>query len=361
MTRTGITGPGITGPGVVAPVVLDPRDDPRWEDLVRGGRGSLFTSPPWIRAVAGTYGFTPQGRVVTDPDGVPRAGLALVDVDDVRGARRVSLPFGDRADPVVGTAADRDDLGALLADRPPGVPWTLRALEPSGLPAVPGAAVTGRAAWHATTIDGSADDAWARLSGSARRNVRAAARRGVTVRADTGPDAVRTFHRLHVARRKRRYGMLAPPEALFDAIWREFSPGGAIVTLLAGVDGGTVAGALFCEWDGVLYYKFGASLDDGLDVRPNDALFWAGIEHAHARGLRALDWGVSDLDQPGLIGFKRKWADVEGSVVTVRLGPPPDSARVDAVLTAATALLTDPAVPDEVSARAGRDLYRYFC
>jgi hypothetical protein len=47
--------------------------------------------------------------------------------------------------------------------------------------------------------------------------------------------------------------------------------------------------------------------------------------------------------------------------VTVRFGPRPDSARVDAVLTAATALLTDPGVPDEVSARAGRDLYRYFC
>jgi CelD/BcsL family acetyltransferase involved in cellulose biosynthesis len=351
----------VTGTEARAPVVVDPRDDPRWEELVRGGRGSLFTSPPWIRAVAATYGFTPQGRVLNGNDGAPRAGLALVDVDDVRGVRRVSLPFGDRADPIVGPAADQVDLEALLADRSPDIPWTVRALEPTGLPTVPGAAVTGRAAWHATTIEGSAEDAWARLSGSARRNVRAAARKGVTVGAGTGVEAVRTFHGLHVARRKRRYGMLAPPVALFDAIWREFSGDGSVVTLLASVEGRTVAGALFCEWDGVLYYKFGASLDVGLDVRPNDALFWAGIEHAHARGLRSLDWGVSDLDQPGLIGFKRKWADVECSVVTVRFGPRPSSASVDAILATVTALLTDPTVPDEVSARAGRDLYRYFC
>ncbi|MHC1559590.1 GNAT family N-acetyltransferase [Actinomycetospora sp. C-140] len=348
----------MTATGVRAPVVLDPGTDPRWDDLVGGGRGSLFTSPPWIRAVAGTYGFTPRARVLVASDGTPRAGIAHVDVDDARGPRRVSLPFGDRADPVAG--AD-EDLDVLLADRPPGTPWTLRALEPTGLLAVPGRVVTGRAAWHATTVTGAAQDVWARLSGTARRNVRAAARRGVTVRADTGPEGVRTFHRLHVARRKRRYGMLAPPAALFDAIWREFSGRGGVVTLLAEHEDRTVGGALFCEWDGVLYYKFGASLDDRLDVRPNDALFWAGLEHAHARGLRRVDWGVSDLDQPGLVAFKRKWADVEGSVVTVRLGPRPDSAGVDAILAAATALLTDPAVPDEVSARAGRDLYRYFC
>ena len=351
----------MTAAEVRVPVVVDPRDDPRWENLVRGGRGSLFTSPPWIRAVAETYGFAPRALLLTAAGGTPGTGLALVDVDDVRGARRVSLPFGDRADPVAGPAAEPSDLAVLLDDRPAHVPWTLRALEPTGLVDVPGAEVAGRAAWHATTIVGSPADAWAQLSGGARRNVRAAERRGVTVHADSGPEAVRTFHALHVARRKRRYGMLAPPVALFDAIRREFAGDGSLLTLLARVDGRTVAGALFCEWDGVLYYKFGASSDDELGARPNDALFWAGIEHAHARELRLLDWGVSDLDQPGLIGFKRKWADVEGSVATVRFGLRPDSARVDAVLAAVTALLTEPAVPDEVSARAGRDLYRYFC
>ena len=88
-------------------VLADPRTDPRWHALVSGSQGSLFTSPPWIRSVCDTYGFTPQASIVTDAGGCPTDGFAWVPISDIRGERLVSLPFSDRAEPVV---TDRGDV-----------------------------------------------------------------------------------------------------------------------------------------------------------------------------------------------------------------------------------------------------------
>jgi hypothetical protein len=98
-------------------------------------------------------------------------------------------------------------------------------------------------------------------------------------------------------------------------------------------------------------------------MRPNDAIHWQLIQWAHGRGLTGLDWGLSDLDQPGLCAYKRKWASIEGRIHTLNAGGPPIGRSLDAdqILRVVTDLLTDPSVPDSVTARAGASLYRFFC
>jgi lipid II:glycine glycyltransferase (peptidoglycan interpeptide bridge formation enzyme) len=200
------------------------------------------------------------------------------------------------------------------------------------------------------------------LHSAARRNIATANRNGVEVEATTGMDAVRIYHRLHLSLRKYKYRLLAQPFGLFERIWQEFSVDDGIVTLLARVNGEPIAGAVYLVWNDVLYYKFGASLAGALPLRPNDALFWTALRWASERGFRQLDWGLSDLHQPGLIAYKRKWASEERRVVTLcstSLGP--DSHRDPAqLLGELTHLLTDDAVPDHITERAGSLLYRYF-
>lgn len=341
-------------------VTSDPRTDPRWRQLALGPHGSLFTSPPWIEAVCGTYGFDPVCRI-TGGAGAPLAGLAWVPISDLRGDRRTSLPFSDRADPPV------DDAGSWAALRTavvgPDAPFTLRCFDTAVAAADPQLERAGSAVWHGTPLDAGIDTLHHRLSKHARRNVAIAERAGVRVEADTGLDAVRRFHELHVQLRKRKYRLLAQPVALFERIWHAFAADTAVVTLLARADGELIAGAMFLVWGDTLYYKFGASRPEQLSVRPNDAIFWAGIRWAVARGLRRLDWGLSDIDQPGLVAYKRKWAAEERTIVTLRAGghqahPPGDAGPVLGEL---TRLLTDDSVPDAVTTRAGALLYRYFC
>jgi CelD/BcsL family acetyltransferase involved in cellulose biosynthesis len=342
-------------------VLTDPRRDPRWRLLARGPHGSVFTSPPWIDAVCATYGFTPACTIRLDWDGQPRAGLAWVPISDIRGDRLSSLPFSDRAEPLTGDPLDWKALvdGVITAT----APLTLRCFEgavPAGDPRFDQVAA---AAWHGTPLNGSVEEIRRRLSQHARRNIAISEREGVRVEAHTDQDAVHRFHGLHISLRKRKYRLLAQPVELFDHIWDAFARDDAIVTMLARVGDELIAGAVFLTWGDTLYYKFGASHHDHLALRPNDAIFWAGIRWGLQRGARLVDWGLSDLDQPGLIAYKRKWATEERQIVTLRAGGEHarGNSQAGAMLGELTQLLTDDSVPDEVTRQAGALLYRYFC
>jgi CelD/BcsL family acetyltransferase involved in cellulose biosynthesis len=343
-------------------LAVDPRSDPRWWQLVSGPGGSLFTSPPWLTALSETYGFRPRGRLLVDSSGTPVAGFAWADVDDLRGARRIALPFSDRADPVV---ADAGTWRAVSTDAFGGnLPFRLRCLETSPAVGDPRFTTSGEAAWHETRLDRPLDELQAGLRPATRRNIATADRAGVKVDLSEDVEAVREYHRLHVLLRKRKYRLFGQPREFFEHLHQAFAPRGAIRTALAMVGGRPVAGAVYLVWGDTVYYKFGASLTEHLRLRPNDALHWALIQWARARGLRALDWGLSDLDQPGLCAYKRNWASTEGRIRTLQAaGTTPTLRRpfADEALRVLTALFTAPSVPDAITARAGGVLYRFFC
>lgn len=77
-----------------------------------------------------------------------------------------------------------------------------------------------------------------------------------------------------------------------------------------------------------------------------------------------LDMGRSDRDQPGLIDFKQQFASEERELSTLHWSPrdhdDPAGAEAGRVLGEVTDLLTDSEVPNEVSAKGGDLLYRYF-
>lgn len=338
---------------------VDPRTDGRWAELA--GQGGLFTSPRWISAVSTAYDFLPTAGMAVDATGRPTAGVAWVDVEDLRGARRIALPFCDRADPLV---VDGDAWAPVLTDAlSDGVPFTLRCSADSPAASDDRLLRTGEAALHRTPLNGSVEDLRGRLRPAVRRNIAVAERAGVEVVVSDTEEAAVTFHRLHVALRKRKYRLLAQPRAFVEHIWHAFAPADAIRTALAVVDGRPVAGAVVLVWGDVAYYKFGASLAPALSLRPNEAVHWALLKWATERGLTAFDWGLSDLDQPGLVAYKRKWAGQESRIVTVNAGGAPLGRRADTerLLRTLTELLTDESVPDDITERAGAALYRHFC
>lgn len=344
-------------------VAVDPVTDEAWLRLAGTQRASLFTSPPWIAAVCGTYGFTPRAVVAVDHRGEPTGGFTWVTIDDLRGTRSASLPFSDRADPLVDDDSgwrslfDAADLGVAH-------PYTLRCLDNSPARADQRLRITGEAMWHGTPLDGTPDELHRRINGSSRRAIAASERASVRVEVRADVDAVRSFHRLHVRLRKNKYRLLAQPLEFFERIWCEFAPTDRISTLLGFVGDELIAGAIFLEWNGTFYYKFGASSANHLGLRPNDAIYWTGIRCGIERGLGLVDWGLSDVDQPGLVAFKRKWASTERKILTLRAGTPaplPEQVRFGGELSELTRLFTDETVPDAITMQAGALLYRYFC
>ena len=347
---------------VLTVVAVDPVTDPRWRTLATSSRASLFTSPPWLAAVCRTYGFAAEARIALAPSGDPVGGLVWTSLDDARGRRLLSLPFSDRADPPVPDRATWDAVSAPVTTGAP--PFTLRCLDDSPAASDPRLSTIDEAAWHGTPLDAGLDELRRRISGQARRNLASAERAGVRVEVRDDIEAIRAMHRLHVRLRKRKYRLFAQPVGFFERIWEEFAPAGACSTLLARVGDEVVAAALFLEWEGVLYYKFGASAHEHLRLRPNDAVYWTAIRRGVERGLRLVDWGLSDRDQPGLVAFKRKWASIERSLVTLRAGEltvTPRQREFTVALGELTCLLTENSIPDEITEQAGALLYRYFC
>ncbi len=307
------------------------------------------------------HGASPGSRV--DTAGDPVGGFAWVTVDDARGSR-LARACRSRTGPTRLVPTTRS--GTLLfdaADRGPGdAPFTLRCLDDSPAVADPRLRVTGEAAWHGTPLDArgrrAASPDQQRVAGATSpRRQRAGVR--VEVRADL--DAVRSHAPASTCGCARTSTGCSPSRwEFFERIWQEFAPDGRHASPCWRCDGDeVVAAALFLEWNGVLYYKFGASdCRSTSQVRPNDAIYWSGIWLGIDRGLGLVDWGLSDLDQPGLVAFKRKWA-TERAPAPHAAGPASPQPRPgqrefgDVLWRPHPAAHRADTVPDEVTARRG--------
>jgi len=343
-------------------IVVDPAEDPLWRDLVTRVPSSVFHAPAWLRVLRDTYGFDVKAALLVG-GGRPVAGFVYVEVDDMMDRRIVSLPFSDFCDPLVADRNEWDRLMTPLLENHP-VRVRLRCLFNELPSADPRFTQVSRAKWHAVELGTEQDLLWTQIDGSARRAIRKARARGVTVRRARERADVRSFFELHRKVRKYKYRLLPQPYRFFDAIWEHLLEPGHGVLLLAEYEGAVIGAILYLKWGRTLYYKFNASDTDQLDVRPNDLLIWEGIAYAMQEGLELLDFGLSDWDQEGLLRYKRKYATQERTITFLDHVPTgfPSSTdqRIRTLLPALTDLFVRDDVPDGVTEAAGDVLYRYF-
>jgi CelD/BcsL family acetyltransferase involved in cellulose biosynthesis len=340
---------------------VEPAFDPAWTGLLASSAAGLFHSPPWLRALADTYGLSIRAWIATDGAETPVGGVAFCELDDLVGHRVVCLPFSDCADPLFASPAVWQALLARLQSA--GAPVQLRCLFEDRVQPVEGLAITNRAPWHRISVTDPEDELWRRIAPAARRSIRRAERAGVEIRALHGDADREAFHRLHVALRKRKYRLLAQPPSFLDALEHRFEVGRGWHALAAELDGRMIAGTVYLRWRDVLYYKFNASETDALAARPNHLLVWEGMRLAKRLGCTALDLGPSRSEQPGLVRFKRSFGADELGLRFLSWTPPDWRQATPPVLRALAdyvRVLTSPDLPDEVTARAGAALYRYL-
>jgi len=341
---------------------IDPVVDPRWSDLIRERESSVFHSPAWLGVIKDTYGFDVQADVLIDDGGEPTAGIVYVKLDDVMDPRIVSVPFSDFCDPMANDTEVWDTLiGPLVAQ---GHRISLRCLN-TRLPGEgAGFEATNQAKWHGVDLQREPDDIWDSLHPSARRSIRKARAGGVTVREAESREDLRAFFELHLRLRKYKYQLLAQPYRFFEHIWDAFIAPGDGALMLAVVDDEIIGGVMFLEWNDALCYKFNASSAEHLALRPNDLVVWEGIEFGRRKGLRYLDFGLSDSEQEGLVRYKRKFATEEREIYFFEHPPQGSPSEADqamrALLPQLTEIFVDERVPDEITERAGDLLYQFF-
>jgi CelD/BcsL family acetyltransferase involved in cellulose biosynthesis len=352
--------PVLTTPAMTL-VTVDPRSDARWQTLVEQQRSDVFHAPAWIQVLSDTYGLEVRAHVALDDAGAPIGGVPYCHISDIFGDRIAMLPFSDYCDPLVTEPVVWDALMAEpLLQR---CPVLVRCLH-NDLPlADPRFELVKKAKWHGLDLAPDLDALWRGFHDSTHRAIHKSQRNGVVVGPARSVDELRQFYEMHLAVRKYKYQMLAQPYRFFENIWHHFLEAGAGFLMLARYQERVIAGALFLRWKNTLYYKFNASAPENLEHRPTDQIIWEAIRRARDSGCSALDFGLSDWDQDGLIRYKRKFGSAEKTISFLRytpVSPRRAEKQTRELLSALTRLFVDRAVPDEVTERGGDNLYRYF-
>jgi CelD/BcsL family acetyltransferase involved in cellulose biosynthesis len=331
-----------------------------WDEAVAGSDGELFLSRRWINVLNEVFDLNIEAVVERDVDGRIVGALPFCCIDDVRGSRLAILPFSDFVSPVLTADANWDALidPVLQISRPLVFQTT------AGSPASCDErfVLDGESIRHSVTLDGDIDELMARFSQHHRRLVRKATRNGLKFRQAESIDELRAFYELHLGVRKHKYGMLAQPYRLFEALWEQFLTED-LGALVLGFDGSSVVGGcLLLEAGDTLYYKYAASHPDYRSMGVSHGAVVAAMEAGLSKGLAELDLGRSDLDQPGLVDFKRRFGATAAGLQRFRSKDQlfREASEMDGLLTDITELMTQPTVPDHITEQAGDRLYRLF-
>lgn len=352
-------------------VCVNPCSDPRWQQLLHTQKSSVFHSPTWLQVLSDTYGWEMCAYLVLDHTGTPLvldhtgtpvAGVPFCRVSDMLGTRLVTLPFSDFCDPLVTDSP----LWSMLSNKliTEGFPVALRCLHNTLPLSDTQWATSKKARWHGLDLRPSVDEHFRRLPNSCRWHLRRAQREGLTIRRAEREEDMHDFFVLHRGIRKHKYHLLAQPYEFFTNVWRYFLASQQGVLFFVEYQGQVIGSAVFLEWQDSLYYKFSATAPAYLRFGASELLIWEGMQYGKERGLATLDFGLSDWDQEGLINFKRKFATEEKAISFLRYTPAgiPTAQEQETrnLLPHLTDLLTDEAVPDHITERAGALLYRFF-
>lgn len=302
---------------------LDPLEGTDWDRHVTGHPDhTVFHRGAWARVLHKSYGHDPVYLRFA------RGGItkALVPVMEVRrlltGHRGVCLPFSDFCQPLVRDDDDlpavRDHLATVATERG----WKHLEIR-GGAPAEGGRA--GASAektffGHELKLETAEDVQFSLFPGAVRRAIRKAERSGVTVSVSRSWEAVRRFFDLHV-RTRRRHGAPPQPLSFFREVFRELIEAGHGFVVIAETENRPVAGAVFLHSGKSALYKFGASDDAALGLRPNNLVMWEGIRTLIGTGCQTLHFGRSSGTNAGLRRFKRSWGASEFGIQYTRFRP----------------------------------------
>jgi lipid II:glycine glycyltransferase (peptidoglycan interpeptide bridge formation enzyme) len=337
----------------------DPLLDNRWVEFVdRHPRASAFHQRGWLEALARTYGYTPL-VLTTAPPGKPLLnGIVLCRVSSwITGTRLVSLPFSDHCEPLLNDSSESLAFTNWLRANCDRHQWSYVELRPliQPLDENHGLLPSHSYCFHVLDTTPGREQIFRGLhKDSIQRKILRAEREGVSYEAGRSERLTDEFYRLLLITRRRHHG-LPQPRAWF----RNLSDcmGDRTQIRVARKNDRAIAAILTLRHGSSVIYKYGCSdaRFHGLGGMP--FLFWRLIEESKASEAKEIDFGRSDLDNTGLIGFKDKLSATKRVLTYYRY---PTSAKKTNLWKSRAVRQLVPLLPDTVLPIAGGILYRHM-
>lgn len=298
-------------------------------------QANIFHHPAWIQLLYETYGYRPFITAMSDAGGKICAGIPVMEVKSLfTGRRWVSLPFSDYCIPL---ANDEQCLRTLLNRlaqyrEAQGIPnielrWEL----PGSTPFYHSDA---QYILQTIPLDRNPEVVAKRFERVHRQNIRSAEKRGVVIEKGDQFEHMRIYYNLQLETRHRK-GIPAQPWSYFSKLVPLIFEKGLGFVLLARKDDEYLAGIVFFNWGKSMVAKYAASREDSLNLRPNNLLFWTGIQWGCEHGFAEFDMGRTDIDHAGLRRYKKGWGASEKplyySTLSTRQARPTDGKIMDIV------------------------------
>lgn len=290
--------------------IIDPVDYPGWDELLlKGGDHSFFHTSAWARVLVESYGYKPIYFASFKDDRLSFLMPFMEVASPLTGKRGVSLPFTDQCAPFV---MEREFLqGAINRAIDYGEKSGWRYIEWRDASYFDELTPPSKTFYtHDLSLEMTEAALFSSFRDNNRRNINRAVKDGVAVRIEQSLDAVKTFFRLNCITRKR-HGLPPQPYSFFKNIFTHVISKGNGIVVCARHDGKTIAASVFFHFGTSALYKYGASDLAYQNLRPNNLIMWEAIKWYRNLAFSTLSLGRSELDNLGLLQYKRTWGAKE--------------------------------------------------
>ena len=340
---------------------IDPLHDARWPEFVcRHPNASVFHTRGWLGALQATYGYAPVAFTTSAPHEHLTNAILFCSVRSwLTGSRLVSLPFSDHCEPLV---EDTDQFRALFS-----FVESLRQKERWKYVEIRSAnslldfdGSFGRATTyclHRLDLRPSLDVLYKGFHKNCiQRKISRAERESLTYEAGRSQSLLQQLYELLQLTRLRHH-LPTQPFEWFQSLVAWMGKDACI--RIASKAGRPVAGILTISNGKKMVYKYGGSDAHFNRLGGTPMLFWQTIKEAKQEGAEELDFGRSDIDNPGLIAFKGRWSTECSTLTKWRAPMVASSPRLERLKVRCTKEVFA-RMPDRALTLAGRILYRHI-
>jgi CelD/BcsL family acetyltransferase involved in cellulose biosynthesis len=292
--------------------LINPSENKEWLQFIsQQQKATIFHHPAWLSVLHEQYGFNVFTLCAVDEKGTINAGIPFCEVRGITGEKRwVSLPFSDMCPPLSeDEIALNEVLGYCVGRKEAG---QIQSVEIRySLPEHEKFQKQTDAVIHNTKLTVALDELFDSFSKSqVQRGITKAQKQGLSVVISNDQSAVNEFYKLHLQTR-RRLGVPIQPRRFFRIFFEQVIKSRLGFIVLVYTDSRCIAAGVFCGFGKVFTYKYGASDENYLRLRPNHLMFWTAMQEAVKRGYTLFDFGRTDADNQGLRKFKSGWGAVE--------------------------------------------------
>ncbi len=293
--------------------ILNPLELSNWDDLVLAtGQASFFHSAAWARVLHESYGYKPL-YFASIENGKMTSLMPFMEVNSwLTGKRGVSLPFTDQVPVIAPNQMVFEKSVQEVTDFGNKAGWKyIEWRDGSLFPEEANASETHYT--HELNLSRTEKELFSGLRDSTRRNIKKAAKAGVSAEIGRSIHSIRSFYRLNCITRKR-HGLPPQPFSFLEKVFEHVISKGHGILVSAVYSKEVIASSVFFLFGKGAIYKYGASDLSHQELRANNMVMWEAIKWFRDKGFETFNFGRTEPENEGLLQVKGGWGAREGRV-----------------------------------------------